>query len=422
MTPNIPNKTKNQTLQLLRDYYNAPSIDLQEKLVQLNIKLIHKVVLKSVSSEDKLDEQLIQAATTGLVEALQEYNLTLEQTFSSFATPYIHKHVQGFLAIYPQNSLPKLTSSKPSHSTDILELEYLEPHQESQLQHSSFRLSEADTQHLQQLMANLEKQAFRSSESDDTPSGPLKAESLQLLEMYRSQPSPRLRNCLVQLNLGLVRKEAYHWANQCSEAYEDLVQIGSIGLIRAIERFNIDRGHAFSSFAVPYIRGEIQHYLRDKSPTVRMPRRWLVLYNQGCKAIQPLRVKLRREPSDREVADEINIQVSEWQEIKQACQNRSPLSLDAPVHDDEDGASSLGDLVPDAKYRTFQLAQEDGIRLHQALDHLEDRTREIVEFVFLKEFTHREVAEILDISAVTVSRQVKKGLIILKKIMTTPID
>jgi RNA polymerase sigma-B factor len=153
-----------------------------------------------------------------------------------------------------------------------------------------------------------------------------------------------------------------------------------------------------------------------------MPRRWLVLYNQAGRAVRELRAELGREPRDREIAAAIEIEVEEWQEIRLACQNRSPLSLDAPVSDDDDTTSSLGDLLPDHKYRSFQLSQEDSLRLYQALSHLEDRTRQVVEFVFLKEFTHREAAEILGISAVTVSRQVKKGLVTLKQVMTTPID
>ncbi|AFY68437.1 RNA polymerase, sigma 28 subunit, FliA/WhiG subfamily [Thalassoporum mexicanum PCC 7367] len=260
------------------------------------------------------------------------------------------------------------------------------------------------------------------AEQREDHSGPLKSTSMQLLQEYRRSPSAELRNRLVQINIGLVRKEAFHWTNQCTETFDDLVQVGSIGLIRAVERFDIARGRAFSSFAVPYIRGEIQHYLRDKSPTLRMPRRWLVLYNQASKVVRELRAQLGREPTDREVAKVIEIEEAEWQEIKLACQNRSPLSLDAPMSDDDDTTLSLGDLLTDHKYRSFQLSQEDSLRLYQALSHLEDRTRQVVEFVFLKELTHREVADILGISAVTVSRQVKKGLVTLKKVMTTPIE
>lgn len=105
----------------------------------------------------------------------------------------------------------------------------------------------------------------------------LKLETLQLFQDYQKSGRIYLRNRIMELNFGLVRKEAHHWVAQCKESYEDLLQVGCLGLIRAIERFNIEKGHAFSSFAIPYIRGEIQHYLRDKGYSVRIPRRWLDL-------------------------------------------------------------------------------------------------------------------------------------------------
>ncbi len=243
-----------------------------------------------------------------------------------------------------------------------------------------------------------------------------KRETLELLKTYHRQPSAKVRNQLVQLNIGLVKKEVCYWTNQSAETYEDLLQVGSIGLIGAIERFEINRGYAFSSFAIRYIRGEIQHYLRDKSSTMRVPRRWLELHGQSYKATRQLRTKLNREPLDREIAAEMNLSLAEWQEIKLAYQNRSPISLDAPIRADEEGSASLAELVPDPKSRST-FAQEDTIRLEQALTYLEERTREIVEFVFLEDFTQREVAKLLGVSAVTVSRQVKKGLSTLKYVM-----
>lgn len=245
----------------------------------------------------------------------------------------------------------------------------------------------------------------------------LKSESLQLLREYHNSPSAALRNRLVQLNYGLVRKEAHHWVNQCSESYEDLLQVGSMGLIRAIERFDVSKGHAFSSFAIPYIRGEIQHYLRDKGSPVRIPRRWQALQHQASNVTRELQVQLHRPPTDMEVADALQISLSEWQEIKLAYRNRSPLSLDAPMREEDENSTSLGDLVPDSQYQSFQLAQEDQIRLQQALFQLEQRTREVLEFVFLHDLTQKETAERLGISAVTVSRRVKRGLKLLKKMM-----
>jgi RNA polymerase sigma-B factor len=251
----------------------------------------------------------------------------------------------------------------------------------------------------------------------------LKHEIWQLLREYQKSPSEFLRNQLVELNLGLVRREAHYWIHQCHESHEDLVQIGCIGLIRAIEKFNISKGYAFSSYAIPYIRGEIQHYMRDKGVAVRVPRKWLELQQQAIAVTRSLRVKYNRQPSDTEIAVALEITLSEWQEIKLAWINRAPLSLDVPVQDGEEGgAVCLGELVPDPRYRSFQLAQEDQLRLQQALVQLEKCTREVLECVFLQDLTQKQVAELLGISVVTVSRRVKKGLDILRRVMNSPED
>lgn len=204
-----------------------------------------------------------------------------------------------------------------------------------------------------------------------------------LLRQYQQTRDHRIRNRLVELNLGLVRQEAYRWVQRCPESFEELVQIGSLGLIAAIDRFELERGKAFSSFAVPYIRGEIQHYLRDRSGTVRVPRRWAELHQQ----IDPLRHKLQRElgrsPTEEELRQGLGLDAEEWQEVRLIGRNRTTLSLDQPLYADEEQVTSLGDSIADPKYRSFQLAEEDRIRLQQAMQLLEQRTREILEFVFI---------------------------------------
>ena len=247
----------------------------------------------------------------------------------------------------------------------------------------------------------------------------LKQQSLELLQQYRESPSATLRNRLVELNFGLVRREAIHWVQQCTENYDDLIQVGSLGLIRAVERFDVRRGRAFSSFAIPYIRGEIQHYLRDRGTTVRIPRRWQELRQKATGFVRKIHSLEHRLPDDSEIAEYLEISVREWQEVKLAHSNRSPLSLDAPMQDADDGATSMGQLLADPRYKSFQLAQEDQIRLQQALSTVENRTREILEFVFLHDLTQRETAERMGISTVTVSRRVKKGLGLLKTALSS---
>lgn len=241
----------------------------------------------------------------------------------------------------------------------------------------------------------------------------LKHHSLQLIREYKQTGKARLRNQIVELNLGLVRKEAHYWVNQCSETYDDLLQVGSIGLINAIDKFEIIKGCAFSTFAIPYIRGEIQHYLRDKGSVMKMPRRWFATIQHAGTISKELQAKYQRQPTESEIALALEISLAEWQEIKLAYQNRQPVSLDCPVGN-EDEAGSLGDLLPDRHYQSFQLSQEDRLRLQQSLAVLEQHTRQILEFVFLHDLTQKQVAERMDISAITVSRHVKKGLNVLK--------
>jgi len=248
-----------------------------------------------------------------------------------------------------------------------------------------------------------------------------KIESLELLQSYRDKPSVHLRNELVRRNVGLVRKVAHQVSRRCSEPYEDLVQVGCLGLIRAVERFDVGRGHSFSSFAVPYIRGEMQHYLRDRSSSVRIPRRLQELARQGRRVGQDVSQELGRALGEKELAELLDISSEEWRQVKLARSNRIPLSLDAPVNLQEDAAFCLGDLLPDASYQSFCLVEEDRLRLQQALTHLESTTREIIEFVFFQDLTQTETARRLGLSPMTVSRRITKGLRELWQVLNAPV-
>jgi RNA polymerase sigma-B factor len=243
-------------------------------------------------------------------------------------------------------------------------------------------------------------------------SGEIKQQTLVLLHEYQASGLPHLKDRIVRLNLGLARREAHYWANQCQENYEDLLQVGSIGLVSAIDRFDLAKGYAFSTFAMPYIRGEIQHYLRDKSSVVRVPRRWLELLQKSASINQQFQAEYQRLPSDTEMATALDLSIEEWQEVRLAQQNRQAISLDCPTGDDE--GHCMMDILPDHGYRSFQLADEDRQRLRQGLVTLEQHTRQIIEFVFFYDLTQKEVAEQMNISVITVSRHVKKGVGLLK--------
>jgi RNA polymerase sigma-B factor len=248
------------------------------------------------------------------------------------------------------------------------------------------------------------------------------AQALELLVAYRQNPSVHLRNRVVSLNIGLVRKVAHRFAHQSPIPFEDLEQIGCMGLIVAVERFDPSQGFAFSSFAVPYIKGEILHFLRDRSNAVRIPRRWQQLNNEGTKVSQRLTAQLGRQPNEQEIAIALNIDVEEWRSVKLASVNRSPISLDSRIQSGHqtEGAMTLGDTLMDAHTSLLQSCQEDCLELQHALSQLEDKTREIIESVFFHQHSRQEVAARIGVSPVTVTRRIKKGIEQLAQMLQMP--
>jgi RNA polymerase sigma-B factor len=238
----------------------------------------------------------------------------------------------------------------------------------------------------------------------------LRSDSMELLVAYQQKPSVALRNKLVRMNTGLVRKIAHRVSYRCTEPYEDLEQIGYMGLIRAIERFNPAQGCAFSSFAVPYIQGEMLHYLRDRANAVKVPRRWQDLQREGQKVQVALAKKLGHQPTDNEMAEEMGISVYEWREIRMAGKNRMPLSLDATVSNQVDSSMTLGDTLTDTHYQQLQVLEEDRQQLQHALNQLEEKTRTAIEFVFFNDMSRKEVAERIGVSPMTVTRWIQRGL------------
>jgi RNA polymerase sigma-B factor len=238
----------------------------------------------------------------------------------------------------------------------------------------------------------------------------LRSRGMELLVSYQQNPSVRVRNQLVQMNAGLVRKIAHRVSRQCAEPYEDLEQIGYLGLIRAIERFNPNQGCAFSSFAVPYIRGEMLHFLRDRSGTIKIPRRWQQLNKEGQRIREAFLEHHGRHATDNEIAEQLGVTVQEWRESKLAAKNRLPLSLDATICQQLDSPMTLGDTLPDARYQALQHLEEDRQQLHRAMNELEDKTRQAIEFVFLHDLSRKEVAEQIGVSPMTVTRRIHRGI------------
>lgn len=152
----------------------------------------------------------------------------------------------------------------------------------------------------------------------------------------RSDPAIRLRNQIVERNIGLAREIAHRAASECPEPYEDLEQIACIGLIRAVEKFDPSTGNAFSSFAVPYIRGEIQHHNRDRGfSVIKKPRRGIELVSRVKRVQRKLKAQ-GIEIDESQVVRGLNITESKWR-VAWDAYNLPPVSnLDESLNGEEE--------------------------------------------------------------------------------------
>jgi RNA polymerase sigma-B factor len=215
-----------------------------------------------------------------------------------------------------------------------------------------------------------------------------------------------VRNTLVELNLALVRFAASRFRTR-SEPMEDIVQVGTIGLIKAIDRFDVERGLEFPTFALPTVIGEIKRFFRDTSWAVHVPRRLQELRLDLAKASDELSFTLGREPTAAELAERLGMSEEEVREGLVAAASYSACSLDAQS-DEEDGEGSIAD----------RLGEED-TGLEHVVDHetlkpliaaLPERDRRILSLRFGAEMTQSEIGAELGISQMHVSRLLSRIL------------
>jgi RNA polymerase sigma-B factor len=212
------------------------------------------------------------------------------------------------------------------------------------------------------------------------------------------------RERLVTEHLGLARALAVRMAGR-TEALDDLVQVASLGLLRAIDRYEPDRGVAFSSFAVPTILGELRRHLRDRSWAVRPPRRVQELWLEVGAARVRLESRLGREATARELAAETGCVLEDVLEALEAARGLSPASLDAPVSDGEPGGASVGELSGgvDGGYGEVDAR----LTLAMAARDLTARQRAVLWLQVTEDLTQEEIARRVGVSQMQVSRDLR---------------
>ena len=216
------------------------------------------------------------------------------------------------------------------------------------------------------------------------------------------------RNTLIEMNMSLVRFAAGRFRSRGPEEMEDIVQVGMIGLIKAIDRFELSREVEFTSFAIPYIVGEIKRFFRDTSWSVHVPRRLQEARVQLARATEELRSRLGRTPTTAELAQLMSLTEDEVNEARIASNGYNSASLDAAIGSEPDGESVLADFIG-AEDAALELV-EDFHALAPMIADLDERERKIVHWRFVEELTQAEIGERLGCSQMHVSRLLSRTL------------
>ncbi|MFF6996374.1 SigB/SigF/SigG family RNA polymerase sigma factor [Streptomyces sp. NPDC008313] len=230
----------------------------------------------------------------------------------------------------------------------------------------------------------------------------------RLAELEEGTPEYQYaRNTLIELNMSLVRFAAGRFRHRADDV-EDVVQVGMIGLIKSIDRFEVSREVEFTSFALPYIVGEIKRFFRDTTWAVHVPRRLQELRVELARAHEELSGRLDREPTVPELATLMNLSEREVTEARIASNAYTSTSLDAALSGEagSDGETALSDFIG---------FEDDGIRLVEdfrtlapLVAALSDRDRTILHLRFVEEATQAEIGERLGCSQMHVSRLLQR--------------
>ncbi len=232
-------------------------------------------------------------------------------------------------------------------------------------------------------------------------------ESAELFRRWCNHRDRAARDELVKRFLPLARKLAHRYRG-AHEPYDDLLQVASLGLVKAIERFDLDRGTAFSSFAVPTILGELKRYFRDLGWSVHVPRGAQELALKVEEAQQKLTTRRGRPPTVPELAEYLELSIEEVLEALETAGAHHSVSLDAPQTDDDGSSGTLASSFGEEDSR-FELIDE-GLTIAAAAKQLPVHERRVLHLRFVQDLTQTQIAERIGVSQMQVSRILRHAL------------
>jgi RNA polymerase sigma-B factor len=221
----------------------------------------------------------------------------------------------------------------------------------------------------------------------------------------RANPTPALREQLIELHLPLARSVANRYRHT-PQPFDDLLQVASVALVKAVDRFEPDRGLAFSSFAVPTMIGEIKRHFRDTAWALHVPRalKERILLVERCE--RDLSARLGRAPTVEDLAEAAGLSVEAVLDALEARSAHDTESIDAALDDDEPGPRGEALGADDARLELVEVRSA----LSSAMDNLADRDRRIIELRFVGGLTQTQIAEQVGVSQMQVSRLLRSAL------------
>jgi RNA polymerase sigma-B factor len=232
-------------------------------------------------------------------------------------------------------------------------------------------------------------------------------EDRRLLARYHATGDPAAREQLVARFLPLARQLARRY-QRGGEQLDDLVQVASLGLLKAIDRFDPERETAFSSFAVPTILGELKRHFRDKGWSVRVPRDLQEMAVRVDRVTDEMSREIGRAPTPGEIAQRTGVSLEQVLEAREASAAYRAVSLDRPRTEDEDDGDSYADAFG-AEDPGFRLA-EDSATVDQLMRVLTDREREVLRLRFEEDLTQSEIGARVGVSQMHVSRLIRQSI------------
>ncbi len=219
------------------------------------------------------------------------------------------------------------------------------------------------------------------------------------------------REDLILEFLPLVRKIARGLARRSTDPVEDLIQVGSIGLLEAIDRYELGHNTEFKTFAVHYITGHIRHYLRDRQNLMRGPRALQELSYRLSQVVNLLSQQMGREPTNPELARALDISEKQVDEVKQYDNRVSVYWLDQEGRSDEDDSRSLLETLQDPRsVKDCQNDVDERLILREAMARLTKQQQELLEMRYFQDMTQAEVARRLGVSQMEICRRLKRAI------------